>query len=65
MIYPDEQPDPPITNLHDEIRAGARVILRCLGVVVTYWDATNLPATHPYRHAVAMLAGYLRRRYGE
>ena len=57
--------DPIVHDMQGELRAGARVLLRAIGVVLAYWDATDMPAAHPYRAAALMLAGYLRRRYGD
>lgn len=65
MTTPDDTTDPIAHNMQDELRNGARVVLRVIGVIMAYWDATDMPAAHPYRAAALMLAGYLRRRYGD
>lgn len=63
MNHPDGIDDREITNLQTEQRALARVIVRCIGILVVHWDKQNLAHDHPYRVVASMLAGYLRRRY--
>jgi hypothetical protein len=64
MTTPDEEPLELVRDVQGELRAGARVTARALGVVIAYWDMTDMPQAHPYRVAALMVVGYLRRRYG-
>lgn len=63
MTHPDGIDDREITNLQSEQRALARVVVRCIGILVVHWDKQAMASDHPYRVVASMLAGYLRRRY--
>jgi len=64
MTTPDDEPLEVVRDVQGELRAGARVLARALGVIVAHWEATDMPPSHPYRVAALMVVGYLRRRYG-
>ena len=65
MTTPEQdEPLELVRDVQGEIKAGARVLARALGILVAHWEATDMPPSHPYRVAALMVVGYLRRRYG-